>query len=204
MSLQLIKNFIVFEGIDGAGTTTQAQLLTQYFNENKKTVFLTSEPSPAPSGKFLRRCLSGEFKLQASTLLMLFAADRNEHIFGKGGILEALENFDYVISDRYLFSSLAYQGASGYFDLAKKCNEDFPLPETLFFFTIDIDRAFERVEKRACEKEIYENKLFQEKVSNMYKRVLNLYTESGMNIIMIDANKSIEEVHLQIREKIRL
>lgn len=195
---KIIKNFFVFEGLDGSGTTTQIKLLVKHFCATGKKVLETCEPTKLITGEFLRSCLSGNFSVDSKTMLMLFAADRNEHLFSKDGILAALETQDYVISDRYLFSSLAYQGASGHFDLAKKFNEDFPLPEILFFLDISTETAFSRVEKRANAKEIYETKLFQAKVKKMYKKVLELYNNSGMKIVVIDGNKSIEEVHKQV------
>lgn len=200
-----VKNFFVFEGIDGSGTTTQLNLLAEYLRKAGKKVVETCEPTTLITGEFLRSCLSGKVSVDSKTMLMLFVADRNEHLFAKnGGILATLKTQDYVISDRYLFSSLAYQGASGHFDLAKKFNEEFPLPEILFFLDIDTEIALSRVEKRANAKEIYETKLFQAKVHEMYKKVLALYEKSEMKIVIIDGNKSIEEVHKQIVDNVSL
>ena len=77
----ILKNFIVFEGIDGAGTSTQLNILKEKL-ENKN-VFFTVEPTDLPSGKFLRTILSGSVKVAPSTAAYLFASDRNEHLFGK-------------------------------------------------------------------------------------------------------------------------
>lgn len=198
MNAVVIKNFFVFEGIDGSGTTTQIKLLQKALQARKKSVFSTYEPTNAETGKFLRRCLSGEIKVQDETMLMLFAADRNEHIFSKNGILNMSKKNNYVICDRYLFSSLAYQGASGFFDLAQKFNANFPLPKILFFLDIDVDTAFQRIEKRDNKKEIYENKKFQNKVRNMYLQVLDTYKNTDIKIITIDAKQSIEKIHSEI------
>ncbi len=198
MNADIIKNFFVFEGIDGAGTTTQIALLAKYLRDYGKSVLETSEPTAGETGLFLRRCLSGAVPVQSETILMLFAADRNEHLFSSDGIISSLKTTDYVISDRYLFSSLAYQGASGLFEQAQKFNGDFPLPEVLFFFDCAVETAFSRIEKRAATKEIYETKLFQKKVQAMYKKVLLLYEKTPMHIVMVDANKSVDDVHAQI------
>ena len=85
----ILKNFIVFEGIDGAGTSTQLNILKEKL-ENKN-VFFTVEPTDLPSGKFLRTILSGSVKVAPSTAAYLFASDRNEHLFGKNGIVEQVE-----------------------------------------------------------------------------------------------------------------
>lgn len=200
MNKRIIKNFFVFEGIDGSGTTTQIKLLKDFLEKKHKSIFQTAEPTNFETGTFLRRCLSGEISVQAETMVMLFAADRNEHLFSEQGILRAATQYDIVLSDRYLFSSLAYQGASGYLDLAKKLNADFPLPEILFFLQVDIDTALQRIEKRAAQKEIYETKPFQQRVAEMYMQVLDLYKASGMKIITVDANETRETVHRQIRD----
>ncbi|MBQ5499234.1 MAG: dTMP kinase, partial [Treponema sp.] len=77
----ILQNFIVFEGIDGAGTSTQIEMLK---NRPEANDFLfTAEPTSAPTGKFLRQMLKGDFPLQNESAAYLFAADRNEHVNGK-------------------------------------------------------------------------------------------------------------------------
>lgn len=203
MNKKIIKNFFVFEGIDGSGTTTQIELLKNYLIKNDKKVFNTAEPTNLETGKFLRRCLSGEISLHAETMLMLFAADRNEHIFSEFGIIKALESNDYVISDRYIFSSLAYQGAAGFFNQAEKLNENFPLPEILFFLDADFEKTFERIEKRNNGKEIYENKLFQKKVQEFYYKTLEKYKNTNMKIYRIDGNAPVKNVHTKIIKNLK-
>ena len=119
----IINNFIVFEGIDGAGTTTQLKKLKEVFSEDELEI--TAEPTSLETGKFLRRLLKGEFEADPKTAAFLFAADRCEHIWGKGGVYEKCESGKIVVSDRYIFSSLAYQGVSAGTALPEKLNEDF-------------------------------------------------------------------------------
>ena len=78
----VLKNFVVFEGIDGAGTSTQIRKIVE---SDPQKYTATAEPTSLPTGKFLRRMLSGEFHVDEKTNAYLFAADRCEHIFGKGG-----------------------------------------------------------------------------------------------------------------------
>ena len=106
----ILKNFIVFEGIDGAGTSTQIKRLAEHFDNDK--IFVTAEPTTAETGKFLRRMLKDDFKVDEKTAAFLFAADRSEHIFGKGGIIDQTEKGKIVISDRFYDSTTAYQGAA--------------------------------------------------------------------------------------------
>ena len=103
----MLKNFIVFEGIDGSGTTTQIKKLAERFPKEK--VFVSAEPTKNETGLFLRRMLKGEFSVNEKTASFLFAADRCEHLYGKNGILEQIQNGKIALSDRYFFSSLAYQ-----------------------------------------------------------------------------------------------
>ncbi|MBQ8014462.1 MAG: dTMP kinase, partial [Treponema sp.] len=107
----ILRNFIVFEGIDGAGTSTQIEMLKKRPDAHR--FFFTTEPTDSETGKFLRRMLKGDVELDARTSAFLFAADRNEHLFGKGGtncgVVEKAQSGKIVVSDRYLFSSLTYQ-----------------------------------------------------------------------------------------------
>ena len=196
----VLKNFIVFEGIDGAGTSTQIKKLVE---SNPQKYIATAEPTGGPTGKFLRRMLAGDFKVDERTNAYLFAADRCEHIFGKGGVKELCESGKTVVSDRYFFSSLAYQSVSCGLELPMLLNSPFPLPEYLFFFEINPEISLARVNNRNGKKEIYETLEKQKKIAALYEKVISMYeNDSGlreeMKIIRIDASKSIEEVEEKI------
>lgn len=190
----ILKNFIVFEGIDGAGTSTQIKKICE---KNPQKFFQTAEPTSLETGKFLRRMLGGEFSVDEKTNSFLFAADRAEHLYGKNGIIEQINNGKTVISDRYLFSSLAYQSISCGEELPKLLNSTFPLPEILFFFEIDPEISLKRVDSRNEKKEIYEKIETQKKIAMEYEKIISEYENNpscGMKIIRIDAAKSIEEI----------
>ena len=190
----ILKNFIVFEGIDGAGTSTQIKKICE---KNPQKFFQTAEPTSLETGKFLRRMLGGEFSVDEKTNSFLFAADRAEHLYGKNGIIEQINNGKTVISDRYLFSSLAYQSISCGEELPKLLNSAFPLPEILFFFEIDPEISLKRVDSRNEKKEIYEKIETQKKIALEYEKIISEYENNpscGMKIIRIDATKSIEEI----------
>ena len=189
----ILKNFIVFEGIDGAGTSTQIKKICE---KNPQKFFQTAEPTSLETGKFLRRMLGGEFSVDEKTNSFLFAADRAEHLYGKNGIIEQINNGKTVISDRYLFSSLAYQSISCGEELPKLLNSTFPLPEILFFFEIDPEISLKRVNSRGQAKEIYEKIDYQKKTAALYDAVMNEYKGEkgkGMRLIEVDATKSIDE-----------
>ena len=190
----ILKNFIVFEGIDGAGTSTQIKKICE---KNPQKFFQTAEPTSLETGKFLRRMLGGEFSVDEKTNSFLFAADRAEHLYGKNGIIEQINNGKTVISDRYLFSSLAYQSISCGEKLPKLLNSTFPLPEILFFFEIDPEISLKRVDSRNEKKEIYEKIETQKKIAMEYEKIISEYENNKsctMKIIRIDATKSIEEI----------
>ena len=200
----VLKNFIVFEGIDGAGTSTQIKRIVE---SNPEKYVATAEPTSGPTGKFLRRMLAGEFHVDEKTNAYLFAADRCEHIFGKGGVKELCESGKVVVSDRYFFSSLAYQSVSCGLELPMLLNSPFPLPEYLFFFEINPEISLGRVNARNGQKEIYENLDAQKKIAALYEKVISMYESDPakreeMKIIRIDATKSIPEISRIIKEEL--
>lgn len=218
----ILKNFIVFEGLDGTGTTSQLNLLQQSFTScgTDHTVHFTCEPTGSTIGLLIRAVLSGAVPYSKKTLAYLFAADRCEHLYGKAGIVEQVQNGKAVFSDRYLFSSLAYQGIDAEqnpytdtqynldpeqnldanTDLVQMLNKPFPLPEYLFFFELSAQTAMERIAKRNTVREIYEKLETQQRVAAAYMRILQHYaqTEPAMHIIHIDAAQTIKEIHQKI------
>ena len=199
----VLKNLIVFEGIDGSGTTTQLELL----KAKCPAITATAEPTASAMGQFLRRMLSAEVELSKQTAAYLFAADRCEHLFGKlcyhegrlvTGVAEACGKGSLVVSDRYLFSSLAYQGEATIRDLTARLNEPFPLPEVLVYFAISPEAALERVASRGSKREIYETLSTLKEVSRRYDEVLADYTltpkADGMSVVKVDAALPVQDV----------
>lgn len=188
----VLKNFIVLEGIDGSGTSTQINILKEKLAG--KNAFFTAEPTDLETGKFLRSILKGNIKLSQQTIAYLFAADRCEHLYGKNGIVERCKNGEIVITDRYLFSSLAYQSVSCGKELPEKLNSEFPMPEYLFYFSIDPKVSLSRVHSRdGNDTEIYENLDYQTKTASLYENVMKDFTDKT-NIIAIDASQPIDKV----------
>ena len=188
-----VSEFVVFEGIDGSGTSTQIAALKKRL-EGKK-VFFTCEPTDLETGKFLRKVLKGEVSVAAQTAAYLFAADRCEHVYGKGGIAEHCAKKEACICDRYLFSSLAYQSIECGETLPAKLNEDFPLPQTVFYFRIDPEIALKRIQNRSVV-EIYEKLDFLQKTAVAYDKIFAAFDKknTGMNIIRIDASLDAAEI----------
>lgn len=199
----ILENFIVFEGIDGAGTTTQLNILKKKCGSN---FLFTAEPSRSPVGKFLRSMLGGNVPVTNETATYLFAADRNEHLnadisFSEdgilcGGIKKACGQGKCVVCDRYIFSSLAYQSIDCSPSVPRMLNSLFPLPELLFYFDIDAKTALSRVDSRGS-REIYEKLEFLEKTVIEYRKAIDEYRGekgSGMKIVDIDATLPVEKI----------
>ncbi|MCR5612992.1 dTMP kinase [Treponema sp.] len=191
----ILENFVVFEGIDGAGTSTQLNILKNRPESSK--IQFGAEPTENETGKFLRSILGGKIELDPRTTAFLFAADRAEHVWGKNGILETIKSGKAVIIDRYIFSSLAYQGVSCGKELPKRLNQDFPLPELLFFFDIAPETSLSRIGGRGFT-EIYENNEYLTQTRKQYLDVINYYknleSAKEMKIVTIDATQPKEEI----------
>ena len=135
--------FIVLEGIDGTGKSTQAKLLAEHLRNLGKTVTLSREPTDGPWGTLLRNSAE-KGRLSPDEELQAFYNDRRQHV--EELIKPALTKGHVVILDRYYFSMMAYQGARG-FDPAqiRKENETFaPVPDLLLILDLDVDNAQKR------------------------------------------------------------
>ncbi|MCL2265786.1 MAG: dTMP kinase [Treponema sp.] len=200
--MEIIQNFLVFEGGDGSGTTTQLSLLAERLKNFKKIKFFTTfEPTDSQTGKIIRSALKKEIDIKPQTLALLFAADRYEHIYGDGGILSHVNRGELVVSDRFVLSSLVYQGIECGDEFTGSLNRHFPAPGMTIFLDIDPKTAIERMKDRA-ELEIYEHLEFQEKVRIQYKTMLEKYREKGAVVEVLDASKSADEVADQVWSKI--
>jgi dTMP kinase len=199
--MSVIHHFAVFEGVDGSGTTTQLELLRRRFDQGKvnagaqrlPSLYTTFEPTNGPVGRLIRAALKGELKLQGETLARLFAADRNEHLYAAGGILERTGRGELVVSDRYVPSSLVYQGLECGEELPRLLNSQFPVPELILFFDLDPKIAGDRIKNRGA-LEIYEYLDFQIKVRERYRALLPLFRAQGARVEIIDASLSPDAV----------
>jgi dTMP kinase len=162
--LQKRGAFIVIEGLDGSGKTTQAKLLVERLQKSHNAVY-TTEPSCGKIGSFIRdRCLYEEKRLDCAVEALLFAADRVEHV--QNEVVPALNEGKMVVSDRYVYSSLAYQGSAGLnIDWINAINK-LALKSDLAVF---IDVAPETVLKRLNRKKsVMETLETQKKVREIY------------------------------------
>jgi dTMP kinase len=195
-TMEILKNFTVFEGLDGSGTTTQLKLLKNRFewkNTSLPPLYNTFEPTEGNIGRLIRSALRGEISIQPATMAMLFAADRNEHLYAPGGIAERCGRGELAVSDRYVLSSLVYQGITCGEELPALLNRGFPVPEQLLFFDLDPISAHKRMENREL-KEIYERLDFQIQVRERYLALLPGLEAGGVRVKIIDASPAPEKV----------
>ena len=195
--------FIVFEGIDGAGKTTQVELLAKRLEAAGKKAHLTAEPTALPSGKELRRVLGGEIKKSACETAVLFALDRIAHnIDEKEGIGALLDAGYDVICDRYYYSSLAYQGTVLGFDTVAALNLDNPnirKPDICIFLDLTPEKSLRRIGDRGGKVEIYENLQTLSRVRQQFLSVID-DLEGNDNIRIIDGYRTPEEIFADIRK----
>ena len=148
--------FIVFEGIDGAGKSTQIALLRAALEKMGYTVHQTAEPTDLPTGKMLRAALAGKDPRSACEMATLFVLDRIAH---NKEIEKALSAGEIVICDRYYYSSLAYQGSLCDYQWVKSMNVDCPeirRPDLCVFLDLTPKDAIARITARGEATEIYE------------------------------------------------
>jgi len=187
--------FIAFEGLDGSGSSTQSRLLAERLEKMGKPSLLTKEPTnDTHIGKMIREILQHKWEVSPETLQLLFTADRAEHL--KNEIEPMLKNGQVVITDRYLFSTLAYGAMSVDLNWLKELNKNFRLPDITFLFKLDPEECIKRITGRGNEFELFEQKEKLQKVWENYEKLVWDYE----NVELIDASKSIEEVSEEIWE----
>jgi dTMP kinase len=177
--------FLVIEGLDGSGKTTQAALLAEKFRKTH-SVLLTAEPSHGKIGSFIRgSCLYENTRLPTEAEALMFAADRIEHMYSE--VKPALDEGKLVICDRYIYSSLAYQGNSGLsLDWIKTINARALQPDICIFIDVPPKKVIERLQRK---KSVMETLETQQKVREVYMK----YVEKG-ELVRIDGDKEKEQV----------
>ena len=200
---EVLSNFIVLEGLDGSGTTTQCRLLQQKLEKLGVHSRYTCEPTESFIGKAVRQVLQHDKVVAEGTLAKLFAADRHNHIYHpEDGILALLERGTKVICDRYLFSSLAYQSVDWNFDAVWELNRYFPLPQNLVFLDVPPDEGYRRVVQRNTTQEIYERMELQDEIRSNYFHAFTLFEHTSMNIHIFDGTLPVEELEELVWKKL--
>lgn len=192
--------FIVLEGIEGSGKSTQATLLEEYFLSIGREVTKTREPGGEKNIEKLRSLiLEEEWSVEAEAAL--FLATRLEHL--EKVIKPALAENKVVICDRYIPSSLAYQGILGnQYDFVYSLNQTLLTPDIYFHFDMSpidsLNRIFQN-NQREINRFDKKSLNYHQKIRNAYSYIFNLtQIKSKSTIFTVDANQSIEDLHQNI------
>ncbi len=194
--------FIVFEGIDGAGKTTQIEMLAQAMRASGRQVYCTAEPTESVTGGLLRDALSGNARRSPCELAALFVLDRTFHnISPVNGIQKMLADGFDVICDRYYYSSMAYQGSETDPDWVRDMNLNCPeimRPDACIFLDLMPEESMARIQKGRVTQDIYETR---ERLTSVRTRFLRVIEELAPveNIHVINAARSVDEIHAEIR-----
>jgi dTMP kinase len=185
---------VSIEGIDGCGKTTHARLLAEWLRAHGYRVVVTDEPTDGTIGRIIKRALRGEIKLQVTTEALLFAADRIQHIAEL--IRPALKAGKIVITERYFYSSLAYQSARG-LSMAwlESINRAALKPNLSILIDLPAEAALQRI-KRSRRLDKFERDIkLQRLVRSNYLRIARL---RGLKIVNGARNR--DEVQADVRK----
>lgn len=195
---QLIPDglFIVFEGIDGTGKSTQLHLLAEKLRGLGYAVVATREPTDGPYGQKIRELFVDRGAVSREEELELFIADREQHV--KEVITPALADGCVVICDRYYLSTVAYQGANGMDpEQILKKNENFPAPDLAIILEIEPAHGIHRIQKQRNEHpNTFEGEANLQNVAKIFGTMQQDY------IVRINGSGSIENVQLQVFEAV--
>ncbi|HEY5326722.1 MAG TPA: dTMP kinase [Mucilaginibacter sp.] len=197
--------FIAFEGIDGSGKSTQVKLLTEKLEYAGLKVYTTCEPTGNPIGKIIRDIFSHKIEADHRTIAGLFVADRLDHLLNKtNGILKKLEEGYTVVTDRYYFSSYAYQ--STHMDLdwvinANSMSANLRRPDLNIYIDISADLSIDRLNKGRSSVELYETLENLQNVRNKYFEVMELLKDEE-KVLTIDGNRAPEIISNEIWDTI--
>ncbi len=193
--------FVVVEGLDGAGTTTQTHEVAEALRRQGVEVVTTREPSDGPVGRMIREMigmretLPGGRAVGRSTLALLFAADRLYHV--EAEIEPELEAGKVVISDRYVASSLAYQGdvEGGDVDYGwvREVNRRARRPDLTVFLRAEAQLCLDRLSGRE-ERDLFETREKLERLVARYDEVMAMLSEEGEAVLELDARRSVGEL----------
>lgn len=203
--------FVVIEGLDGAGTTTQARCVAEALRARGRSVNLSCEPTDGPIGQMIRQMISLEVGIEEGgkkralgreALALLFAADRLYHL--EAIIEPALKRGEVVISDRYYHSSLVYQGDVDEedrvdYEWVRQINGRARRPDLTVYLEADVELSLARMAGRESF-DIFESREKLARLQVRYGEVMGFLGAQGHEILRLDAALAVEELTAQILE----
>lgn len=199
--------FIAFEGIDGSGKSTQIALLEQCLKEEGIPVYVTREPTDGPYGAMLHTIMTGRLDACEETIAALYVADRMDHIKNKrNGLLAKIEEGITVLTDRYYFSSYAYQGAHISMDwtiMANSICAQALRPDLNLFFDLKPEVSFARISQNRTDFEIYEK---LDNLRNTRQKYLEAFErlKDQEKVSFIDADQSTEQIAEDVWTQVKM
>ena len=200
--------FIVFEGIDGAGTTTQMGRLVDWLRKRGEIAHPTAEPTTGPIGVSIRHILGGRLVskptagkptgVDPTTIALLFAADRIDHL--QNEIEPHLALGHHVICDRYVLSSLAYQSVDVDLKFVRAINAKAAAPDLTLFIKASAEVAMQRIADSRSDRDLFETLPFQRKVAHGYDLVVSSYRDGP--VVTIDGEASIDKVTTAVQRAV--
>lgn len=190
--------FIVFEGLDGSGESTQVKLLAEYFARQGKTAVIGKEPtSTSDAGREIIEVLTHKKTLEARALQELFVQDRKEHL--KNQILPVVHSGGILLEDRYILSTLAFGSIECPLAWLKEMNQGLPWPDLTFILKVRAEVSLERIAKRGKPVEFFEREEKLRKVAETYDQLAGEFPKC----FVVNGEQAPEKVHLDILEIIK-
>lgn len=200
--------FIVLEGIDGAGTTTQLARIVDWLQDRGELAHGTHQPSEGPIGALIRQILRGRLvatppgkkseAVDPAAVALLFAADRLDHVHNE--IAPLLDQGWHVVCDRYVVSSLAYQSLETDLRFVRQINEKAITPDLTIFLKVRPEVAMARIEASRVGRESFEKLNIQKKVAAAYDELLAQYR--GGRVVTIDGEQAVSSVTQAVRNAV--
>ncbi|MFH0852028.1 MAG: dTMP kinase [bacterium] len=186
--------FIVFEGLDGSGQSTQANLLSRYLMTQGKAVFFTKEPTKwTEAGKKINDALDGKTETgDPLKFQKMYVEDRAEHL--EKEIVPALKEGKTVISDRYFFSTLAFGGLAVPIGKLVALNDDFLYPDKIIFLDVSAQECLRRIKKRGEGIKFFEKRDKLEKVLENYRKICRMFPD----VLVVNGERNLQEIHREI------
>lgn len=188
--------FIVFEGLDGSGISTQARRLASNLDAQDVHYFMTREPTDGPIGSQIRLALAKRLAFDPVTLALMFAADRSDHIHAV--IAPRMNAGIHVLCERYVLSSLSYQGAAtGDVDWIRSINGPNLgrlMPDLILFFDVPPGTALERIDAARHARELFEEVETLALTRQAFFNSIEWLRERGCRVEVIDATAPIATV----------
>ena len=199
--------FIAFEGIDGSGKSTQIRILAERLKMQGDTCYTTMEPTDSPIGSLIHQIMTGRIKTDNKVIAALFVADRLDHLLNDvDGIVSKVNEGITVLTDRYYFSSYAYQSVDMPMDWIIQANEQscqILRPTVNIFIDTDPDIAMERIARNRFHRELFEKKSRLIEVREKYLEAFEKRKDVEQ-VMIIDGNRSEREIAEDIWEKLQV